>query len=214
MRSHNLRGSRSGRYISSLAVALLLTGLAGRLSASEATLIALGTTNRVASPQGSPNWHYRLGSSEASSPVTAWRTNDFVEDGTWSVGSLPLGYATAINDPNNYEGTLVTTVPATTTCVYLRRTFVLTNRLVYSALTVSGFADDGVVVWINGRELAAEAQLLVTMGCGDECPYVPGVRRDDWPLDDPKGQPIERVRAIRDDICTRVGSLIVQEGAR
>ena len=63
-------------------------------------------------------------------------------------------------------------------------------------------------------ELAAEAQLLITMGCGDECPYVPGVRRDDWPLDDPKGQPIERVCAIRDDIRARVEALIVQEGAR
>lgn len=63
-------------------------------------------------------------------------------------------------------------------------------------------------------ELAAEAQLLITMGCGDECPYVPGVRRDDWPLDDPKGQSIERVRAIRDDIRARVEALIVQEGAR
>jgi arsenate reductase len=63
-------------------------------------------------------------------------------------------------------------------------------------------------------ELAAEAQLLITMGCGDECPYVPGVRRDDWSLDDPKGQPIERVRALRDDIRARVEALIVQEGAR
>ena len=36
-------------------------------------------------------------------------------------------------------------------------------------------------------ELAAEAQLLITMGCGDDCPYVPGVRRDDWPLEDPEG---------------------------
>ena len=63
-------------------------------------------------------------------------------------------------------------------------------------------------------ELAAEAQLLITMGGGDECPYVPGVRRDDWPLDDPKGQPAERVRAIRDDIRVRVEALIVQEGAR
>ena len=63
-------------------------------------------------------------------------------------------------------------------------------------------------------ELAAEVQLLITMGCGDECPYVPGVRRDDWPLDDPKGQPIERVRAIRDDIRARVEALIAQEGAR
>ena len=62
-------------------------------------------------------------------------------------------------------------------------------------------------------ELAAEAQLLITMGCGDECPYVPGMRRDDWPLDDPKGQPIGRVRAIRDDIRARVAALIVQEDA-
>jgi arsenate reductase len=63
-------------------------------------------------------------------------------------------------------------------------------------------------------ELAAEAQLLITMGCGDQCPYVPEVRRDDWPLDDPKGQPIARVRAIRDDIRARVEALVIQEGAR
>lgn len=60
-------------------------------------------------------------------------------------------------------------------------------------------------------ELAASAQLLVTMGCGDECPYVPGLRRDDWPLEDPKGQPIERVRAIRDDIRSRVEALVRKE---
>lgn len=63
-------------------------------------------------------------------------------------------------------------------------------------------------------ELAAEAQLLITMGCGDECPYVPGIRRDDWPLDDPRGQPVERVRAIRDDIRARVEALVAKEGAR
>src|SRR5262245_53574903 len=43
--------------------------------------------------------------------------------------------------------------------------------------------------------LAGTAQMLITMGCGDECPYVPGVIRDDWPLDDPKGKPIEAVRS-------------------
>jgi arsenate reductase (thioredoxin) len=63
-------------------------------------------------------------------------------------------------------------------------------------------------------ELAGQAQLLITMGCGDECPYLPGVRRDDWPLDDPKGQPVERVRSIRDDIRARVEALIVQEGVK
>jgi arsenate reductase (thioredoxin) len=61
-------------------------------------------------------------------------------------------------------------------------------------------------------ELAAQAQLLVTMGCGDECPFVPGAKRDDWPLEDPKGKPIEKVREIRDDIRERVRSLIGREG--
>lgn len=61
-------------------------------------------------------------------------------------------------------------------------------------------------------ELASEAQLLITMGCGDNCPYVPGLRRDDWPLRDPKGLQIEEVRAIRDEIKTRVRDLLNAEG--
>ena len=61
-------------------------------------------------------------------------------------------------------------------------------------------------------ERAQQAQVLVTMGCGDECPYVPGAARDDWPLEDPKGKPIERVREIRDDIRDRVQTLIEHEG--
>jgi arsenate reductase (thioredoxin) len=60
--------------------------------------------------------------------------------------------------------------------------------------------------------LAREAQLLITMGCGDKCPYVPGLRRNDWPLRDPKGAPIEEVRAIRDDIKGRVQALLNHEG--
>ena len=59
--------------------------------------------------------------------------------------------------------------------------------------------------------LAAEAQLLVTMGCGEACPVVPGLRRDDWPLPDPRGQPIEKVRAIRDEIRRRVEALVAGE---
>jgi arsenate reductase len=60
--------------------------------------------------------------------------------------------------------------------------------------------------------LAAAADYLVTMGCGEECPHVPGVTPDDWPLDDPKGQPLDRVRAIRDDIHGRVASLVAAQG--
>ncbi len=63
------------------------------------------------------------------------------------------------------------------------------------------------------QELAKDAQLVVTMGCGDKCPYVPGLRRDDWPLRDPKGQPIEEVRTIRDEIRGRVQSLLAQEAS-
>jgi arsenate reductase len=61
-------------------------------------------------------------------------------------------------------------------------------------------------------ELAQQAQWLVTMGCGDACPYVPGAKRDDWPLEDPKGKRIERVREIRDEIRDRVQALIECEG--
>ena len=61
-------------------------------------------------------------------------------------------------------------------------------------------------------EVAQQAQMLITMGCGDQCPVVPGVRRDDWPLEDPKGKPVAQVRAIRDDIRQRVEALLVDEG--
>jgi arsenate reductase len=60
-------------------------------------------------------------------------------------------------------------------------------------------------------DLAAGAQLLVTMGCGESCPVVPGLRRQDWNLPDPKGQPIESVRTIREDIRGRVEQLIAAE---
>ena len=57
-------------------------------------------------------------------------------------------------------------------------------------------------------DLARGAVLLVTMGCGDECPVIPGAERLDWPLQDPKGQSPERVRSIRDDIKSRVEALV------
>jgi len=59
-------------------------------------------------------------------------------------------------------------------------------------------------------ELAREATLLVTMGCGDACPFVPGLKKLDWPLLDPKGQAAETVREIRDDIRSRVAQLAAE----
>jgi arsenate reductase (thioredoxin) len=60
------------------------------------------------------------------------------------------------------------------------------------------------------EQLATGAFLLVTMGCGDDCPYVPGLKRNDWPLDDPKGRPLEQVRRIRDEVHNRVAALVDQ----
>src|SRR3954454_17530822 len=54
-------------------------------------------------------------------------------------------------------------------------------------------------------ELAEGADVVVTMGCGDECPYIPGKRYVDWELQDPKGRPVDEVRATRDDIARRLG---------
>ena len=62
------------------------------------------------------------------------------------------------------------------------------------------------------EDLAKEAVLLVTMGCGEACPFVPGLRRLDWELQDPKGHPAEVVRRIRDDIRTRIVELVAAEG--
>jgi protein-tyrosine-phosphatase len=59
-------------------------------------------------------------------------------------------------------------------------------------------------------ELLNSVDVVVTMGCGDTCPYIPGKRYVDWPLDDPKGRPIEDVRRIRDDIRNRVAELLSQ----
>ena len=60
------------------------------------------------------------------------------------------------------------------------------------------------------RELAEQADVVVTMGCGDECPYIPGKRYIDWDLPDPKGRPLDEVRETRDDIARRVAELVAE----
>ena len=61
-------------------------------------------------------------------------------------------------------------------------------------------------------DMARGADTLVTMGCGDACPFVPGLTREDWPLDDPKGKPLDQVRRIRDEIRGRVEQLLRARG--
>jgi arsenate reductase len=60
-------------------------------------------------------------------------------------------------------------------------------------------------------DLARGARMLVTMGCGEACPVVPGLKREDWPLEDPKGKPLARVREIREEIRERVVALLRRE---
>ena len=86
------------------------------------------------------------------------------------------------------------------------------NPVVVEAMREAGIDVSGATPQRLTQTLAEQASLLVTMGCGDDCPYVPGLQRDDWPLDDPAGQPLERVRAIRDDIRQRVHTLVTREG--
>jgi arsenate reductase len=59
-------------------------------------------------------------------------------------------------------------------------------------------------------DLAKDAHILITMGCGDECPLIPGVERDDWPLEEPEGKPAETIARIRDEIQKRVGELVTE----
>ncbi len=61
-------------------------------------------------------------------------------------------------------------------------------------------------------DLARSAELLITMGCGEACPAVPGLEREDWPLDDPKDRPVEEVRPIREEVHRRVRELIARHG--
>jgi protein-tyrosine-phosphatase len=60
------------------------------------------------------------------------------------------------------------------------------------------------------RALAERADVVVTMGCGDACPYIPGKRYVDWDLPDPKGRPLDEVRAVRDEIARRVEALLAE----
>lgn len=59
-------------------------------------------------------------------------------------------------------------------------------------------------------EAAEHADVVVTMGCGDECPYIPGKRYIDWELEDPKGRPLDEVRRTRDEIADRVRALVAE----
>jgi arsenate reductase (thioredoxin) len=81
---------------------------------------------------------------------------------------------------------------------------------VLAAMAELGIDLSGRTPLLLTRELAEWADVVVTMGCGDECPFVPGVRYIDWELPDPAGRPVEEVRATRDEIDRRVTQLLTE----
>jgi hypothetical protein len=99
------------------------------------------------------NWSYFLGTTEASTPTSAWRSNNF-NDSSWLSGPTPIGYAAPANDPGGYEATIRTTLPTSTagnyTTVYLRRTFVVSAPTDFTQLKFNVVWDDGYVIWVNG----------------------------------------------------------------
>ena len=83
---------------------------------------------------------------------------------------------------------------------------------VLSVMRELGIELEGVTPQFLSADLASQANILVTMGCGESCPVVLGVKREDWNLPDPKGQPLERVRQIRDQIETKVHEMVKANG--
>jgi arsenate reductase len=86
------------------------------------------------------------------------------------------------------------------------------HPVVVSAMREAGIELEAARPRLLTPEVAGQAGLLVTMGCEEACPVVPGARLEDWPLPDPKDQPLPRVRAIRDEIRERVEALVAREG--
>jgi arsenate reductase len=83
---------------------------------------------------------------------------------------------------------------------------------VAAAMQEIGIDLSGAQPQLLTTELAAGARHLITMGCGEACPVLPGVKVEDWALDDPKAQPLERVREIRDEIKSRVEAFVNRHG--
>lgn len=84
------------------------------------------------------------------------------------------------------------------------------HPVVRQAMSEIGIELDRAVPKLLSEQDIRMADVVITMGCGDECPVLPGTRYHDWDLDDPAGKPIDVVRSIRDDIASRVQVLLEQ----
>ncbi len=86
------------------------------------------------------------------------------------------------------------------------------HLLVLEAMREVGIDLSSIRPQFLSEDLAKRSDLLITMGCGEACPVVPGLRREDWPLVDPKGQSLETVRGIREEIRRLVQDLLLRQG--
>jgi protein-tyrosine-phosphatase len=84
------------------------------------------------------------------------------------------------------------------------------NPIAIQAMAEEGIDISEAVPQLMTTDQVRESDVVITMGCGDVCPIFPGKRYEDWELNDPKGKPIEEVRAIRDDIRSRVKHLLAE----
>lgn len=114
---------------------------------------------------------------------------------------MAAAWFTALADPAKAEAVSAGTEPG-----------VAVHPEVRAAMAEVGISLDTAKPRFLSDALASSSQLLVTMGCGEACPHVPGLRRMDWPLPDPKGRPIAEVREIRDEVRRRVVDLLKENG--
>lgn len=113
---------------------------------------------------------------------------------------MAAAFFNALADPSKARGISAGTSPAQHV-----------HPEVVDAMREAGLDLSGMTPRKLTDHLARGVNVLVTMGCGEECPFVPGARVEDWPVQDPKGRSPEQVRAIRDDIRARVAALVARE---
>ena len=114
---------------------------------------------------------------------------------------MAAAFFDAVADPRRAHGVSAGTAPGPQV-----------HPVVVEAMREVGIDLSGTQPRLLTDDLAQGAALLITMGCGEACPHVPGLDRDDWPLADPKDRPLEEVRAIRDEIARRVEALVQSRG--
>lgn len=140
-------GARGGGGSMELVNAALDNDLGGSWRTSGSTIDSGPGPETTYIAAADPNWRYRKGTSEASSPVNAWRSIGFAEDASWLTGQTPLGYG------DNDDNTVLNDMRGSYWSVYLRKEFTVNPQEIPQQLRLRLYVDDGAVVWINGQEV-------------------------------------------------------------